>query len=388
MKIKYKAIDENEKVITGYLEENSAEIAIKKLKSRGLKVVSVTENKSENTFKKTFKSEELPLLFRQIGSSLKSGIDLYMTFEILKRSSTGKNREFFNFVTSELKMGRSLSDVFKESQVFPDFVIQNIKIAEDSENLQETFFKLSDYLREMDEIKSEVKRALIYPIILIATSIIVINFLTIFVVPTFVNLYEIRDITLPLLTRVVVSVSGFVRDNFFILIIFTLLIIFLLYYYFGVKNRIIFDRFIARTKFGRIFYTERFLSSLNTLLDSSINPHEALKMVRDSMTNLYMIKIFDSSIHGIGSGLKIATSLRLENYFPSSLLEIIDASEDSSTLNEVVMEMNFHYKFLLKRSLKTMMSYLEPIIILILSVFVGTLVIAVALPMFNIVNLI
>ncbi|EFM24741.1 bacterial type II secretion system domain protein F [Peptoniphilus duerdenii ATCC BAA-1640] len=388
MKFKYRAIDPSEKIVNGVLKDSSREIAIQKLKSRGYKVVKIEEVLEEESFKGTFKEGEIPLLFKEISIMLRSGIDLYGAFVLLKNSSDGKKYDFFSNVEKRLKMGESLGEIFEESKIFSKFVISSIKIAEESENLEETFTNMAEYLQELENIRQEVKKSLIYPIILIFTTMLVVNFLIIFVVPTFVGLYASRDLELPLITKIVVNSSNFIRQNFFYIAILLVLIGISIYYYFGIKKRIIFDRFIARTKTGKIYYTERFVSSLDALLSSGVKPQRALVMIRDSFSNEYLKEIFENVLTNISSGMSISTSLKMDRYFNKLFLEIIEVAEMSSSLDSVVGELSTYYRENLKIHLKKMVSYFEPIVILILAVVVGTIVISVALPMFDIVNFI
>lgn len=388
MKFKYRAIDPSEKIVNGVLIDSSREIAIQKLKSRGYKVVKIEEVLEIESFKGTFKEGEIPLLFKEISIMLRSGIDLYGAFVLLKNSSDGKKYEFFSNVEKRLKMGESLGEIFEESKIFSKFVISSIKIAEESENLEETFTNMAEYLQELENIRQEVKKSLIYPIILIFTTMLVLNFLILFVVPTFVGLYASRDLELPLITKIVVNSSNFIRQNFFYIAILLVLIGISIYYYFGIKKRIIFDRFIARTKTGKIYYTERFVSSLDALLSSGVKPQRALVMIRDSFSNEYLKEIFENVLTNISSGMSISTSLKMDRYFNKLFLEIIEVAEMSSSLDSVVGELSTYYRENLKIHLKKMVSYFEPIVILILAVVVGTIVISVALPMFDIVNFI
>lgn len=388
MKFKYRAIDPSEKIVNGVLIDSSREIAIQKLKSRGYKVVKIEEVLEEVSFKGTFKEGEIPLLFKEISIMLRSGIDLYGAFVLLKNSSDGKKYEFFSNVEKRLKMGESLGEIFEDSKIFSKFVISSIKIAEESENLEETFTNMADYLQELENIRREVKKSLIYPIILIFTTMLVVNFLILFVVPTFIGLYASRDLELPLITKLVVNSSNFIRQNFFYIGILLVLIGISIYYYFGIKKRIIFDRFIARTKTGKIYYTERFVSSLDALLSSGVKPQRALVMIRDSFSNEYLKEIFENVLTNISSGMSISTSLKMDRYFDKLFLEIIEVAEMSSSLDSVVGELSNYYRENLKIQLKKMVSYFEPIVILILAVVVGIIVISVALPMFDIVNFI
>lgn len=388
MKFKYRAIDPSEKIVSGVLIDSSREIAIQKLKSRGYQVVKIEEVLEIESFKGTFKEGEIPLLFKEISIMLRSGIDLYGAFVLLKNSSDGKKYEFFSNVEKRLKMGESLGEIFEDSKIFSKFVISSIKIAEESENLEETFTNMADYLQELENIRQEIKKSLIYPIILIFTTMLVVNFLILFVVPTFVGLYASRDIELPLITKIVVNSSNFIRQNFFYIAILLVLIGISIYYYFGIKKRIIFDRFIARTKTGKIYYTERFVSSLDALLSSGIKPQRALVMIRDSFSNEYLKEIFENVLTNISSGMSISTSLKMDRYFDKLFLEIIEVAEMSSSLDSVVGELSTYYRENLKIHLKKMVSYFEPIVILILAVVVGIIVISVALPMFDIVNFI
>lgn len=388
MKIKYKVLDPSGKIINGVLNDSNEETAIQKLKSRGYKIIKIEEVSEEQNFKGAFKDGEIPLIFKEISIMLRSGIDLYGAFVLLKNSSDGKKFEFFSNVERRLKFGESLGQIFEDSKIFSKFIVSSIKIAEESENLEEAFTNMAEYLQELENIKQEVKKSLIYPIILIVTTILVINFLTLFVVPTFVGLYASRDMELPAITRFVVGSSNFFRDNFFYISTLFILICIFLYYYFGIKKRIKYDRFIARTKIGRTYYTERFVSSLDALLSSGVKPQRALVMVKDSFSNEYLILVFENMLINLSSGMSISTSLKMEKYFDKLFLEIIEVSEMSSSLDLAVGELSIYYRENLRFKLKKMVTYFEPIVILILAAIVGVVVVSVALPMFDIVNFI
>ncbi len=388
MKIKYKVLDPSGKIINGVLNDSNEETAIQKLKSRGYKIIKIEEVSEEQNFKEAFKDGEIPLIFKEISIMLRSGIDLYGAFVLLKNSSDGKKHEFFSNVERRLKFGESLGQIFEDSKIFSKFIVSSIRIAEESENLEEALTNMAEYLQELENTKQEVKKSLIYPIILIVTTILVINFLTLFVVPTFVGLYASRDMELPAITRFVVNTSNFFRDNFFYIMTLFILICIFLYYYFGIKKRIKYDRFIARTKIGRSYYTERFVSSLDALLSSGVKPQRALVMVKDSFSNEYLILVFENVLINLSSGMSISTSLKMEKYFDKLFLEIIEVSEMSSSLDLAVGELSIYYRENLRFKLKKMVTYFEPIVILILAAIVGVVVVSVALPMFDIVNFI
>lgn len=111
-------------------------------------------------------------------------------------------------------------------------------------------------------------------------------------------------------------------------------------------------------------------------------------MIRDSFSNEYLKEIFENVLTNISSGMSISTSLKMDRYFDKLFLEIIEVAEMSSSLDSVVGELSTYYRENLKIHLKKMVSYFEPIVILILAVVVGIIVISVALPMFDIVNFI
>ena len=213
---KYKAFKGSEK-IKGNIDAKSIKDAKEKLKRGGLRPIKIEENiESTNSFdfNRKFKNEDLYILFRELSLLISSGISLETAFEILSSEFSKDKGKILNSLRDNLRSGTSLSESVEATKAFPNLVVNMIYVGENTSSLGKIFNSLSNYYIKKRETNSKIIEALAYPIILLITSVFVINFLIINVIPSFGEIFSANDNLLPLPTRILLNFSNFMYKNY------------------------------------------------------------------------------------------------------------------------------------------------------------------------------
>jgi len=402
MKFHYVATNKDGKVVEGDFEaENTSEL-LASLASKGLKPVSVKQIKNEGAFsssKKVFNKKKITdndkiFLTKYLGIMLRVGIDLFEAINILiadfdKSSLKGLLLE----IKDSLKEGRPFYTTFaKYPQYFSDVFVNLIKAGESSGNLDGVFEKLSIMTEKEKVLRSKIRGAMIYPIILFSLSILIVIFLVTFAIPRLADVFLGGGFEPPLFSKVVFNIGLFVNTNIFIILgVGIAITAFIVVFSGSMKGKRFFYKVVLKTPvIKKIAYNialQRFASTLSSLLRAGVPIIEALRTTTDTIGHPdiedALIRITED---GVSKGLSLGDAFRKESAFPFVVTNLIAVSEKTGHTEDILGTLGVFYETEIENSLKTAVSFIEPVLLLFIGLIIGSIALAIIVPVYQLVG--
>lgn len=384
---RYTAKDISGKVKRGTLNAADPDALKKGLKEIGLYLSRYTEKVDKNQGKK-LKSAEISTFCREISSMLSAGISLVRAMNIINnRDLSPKLKYAFGELLSSIKKGIALSDAMELlGRAFPSMLINMVKAGEASGRLDETMEKMADYYEKETRLAKNIKSAMTYPIILASLTVIVTVVLMTFVVPLFADIFE--GMELPAITRVVMGISNGLTGNFVYVVIAAALLCLAIYFIIQIESvRFSIDKLKLKIpiigNLLKIIYTARFSRTLASLYSSGLSIINALQISKDTVGNRYLTSQFEEVIRLVRSGNPLSLSLAGVVGFDKKLSETIAVGEETGQLDTLLISIADSYDYESDMAIKKLMTMIEPIMIIILAVFVVVIMLSVLLPIFS-----
>ncbi len=333
--------------------------------------------------------KEVRVICKEIGILLESGCEITKIFEIIESQSSKKVKKLLNIVSNHIQKGNSISESFQITGTFSKFFISMVKAGETSGNLDIIMSDLSNYYDKEYKLKTKVVTISIYPIILIALSIISMIFIFIFVIPNFQVVFASNGIEPPLITKVLMEMSTIVTNNLGYLI-FSFILFLIGAIYFLITNNSV-KRLINSLKFklpfvrriNQLVATTRFSRALSILISSGIQIVEAIDMSASVIDNEFIYERLKISNNYIKKGNGIGKSLNLANIFPKLFISMANTGEESGKLDKSLDVINKFYENELNNKIEQIMKFIEPMLIVFMGLIIGTFILAMVIPMFD-----
>lgn len=397
MKYVYTAVDGQGARVQGELDAESLDIALRQLAAQNLRPISVTpgsmrKNRNFALFGGGINTTDKIFLTRYLSLMLRVGTDLLSAINILIEDfQKPAMKAFLQEVKSNLAQGQQFYVAFAaHPNYFSPVFVNLVRAAEQSGTLQETFQQLTDQIQRDDEINRQVRTAMIYPAILMVVAVVIIGFLSLFALPRISKVFSETAITPPLFSRVVFTIGGFVGDH--VWVIATLVVALVLTFYFGVirttTGRKLLSRTLAKTPIIKNLYrdlaVQRFASTLSSLLRAGLPIIDALHITADVVgVESFSIAIRRIADQGLARGLSIADSFRREPIFPSVITNLIAISEKAGHLEEVLGTIADFYATNIQSSIKSLVTFLEPVLLLVMGMMVAVVALAIIIPIYQ-----
>ncbi|PIS04746.1 MAG: hypothetical protein COT81_04785 [Candidatus Buchananbacteria bacterium CG10_big_fil_rev_8_21_14_0_10_42_9] len=337
---------------------------------------------------------QIIFLIRDLSISLKSGLSILETLDIL--ASDTKNptlKKILVDAKNNLSKGQDLSDTLEQySKYFPQIYIGMIRAGEASGNLGETLSDAAVHLKKDYELTKRIKAAMVYPMILVIASVAVIGLLLIFVLPNLIETFERGNIELPAVTKVLIKVSALLSYSYAADFVVFIIFLYLITYF-------------RKTKIGQTIYAKlsnvmpmvkelmrkiaivKFTRAMGYLLTSGMGITKSLEFAADSVGRDEYKKIVHQSLESIKKGNALSDTLdQYPSQFPKLLTGIIRVGETTGSLENVFKLSSEFYEEEVDSSLKTLLSYLEPVLLLIMGLVVGGVAFAVLIPIYQLVS--
>ncbi|CDZ75098.1 putative bacterial type II secretion system protein F [Peptoniphilus sp. ING2-D1G] len=391
MRFKYKAFDLGNNIIKGEIEAHSDKEVLYKIREQGLRPVKITQvsefNRDIKLFDKPFRAESLYIFLYQLYVLLNSDITVVKSFEILKSMYQGTQRKIIDAIHRDLISANTLSQSLSNAAVFPELLINMVKIGENSSNLPEIFANLSEYYRNRIIFEKKIKNALIYPIILLLVTILVVNFLILHILPTFQSVFEDSGSKLPIITELLLKISKFINKNFITFFGISVFILLALIIYFNSqRGKLYFDKLKLKSNLYKMSLMNNFISMMKLLIKSGATVSESIDIMALSVENKILKKTLEQASKDIYRGFSLSESLKNSKIFSEMDKSMLKIGEESSNLSEILDSLSYYYRYEIEIKQQKFLAVFEPAIILVLSLFVGFIVISVAMPMFDLVN--
>ena len=300
-----------------------------------------------------------------------------------------KLRGLIENLIEEIQKGRNMSDVLKESGEVPYMFAAMVAVGESTGYLDEIIKDMSIYYDKQHQQKLKIKSALSYPKVLVGFGALITVGLITFVVPTFVETITSSGGEVPLLTRIVIGISDFCRNNFIILAILVIGIIGFKKYILDKNENFIYekDKFLMQSKkLGAIVQqvtTARFARTFGILLKGGMGIIESIDIVSESIGNEYTKKLLQECKELVNVGSSIGEALEAKEVFPALLTQMMKIGEESGSLDNILDQISEFYDSESDFAIKKFTSLIEPIVIIGLALVVGIVIVALVLPMFQ-----
>jgi len=396
----YLALDANGREKKGVLEADTARLARTQLRALGLTPLEISESSAKakqtstsggkSSFRGSISTNELSLLTRQIATLISSGTPLEESLSaVSQQTEKQKIKSLILSVRSKVREGHSLAAALRDyPKVFPEIYQATVAAGEQSGHLDSVLERLAEYLESRQATQSTVKKALIYPSMLVFASIAIVGFLLGYVVPQVVQVFDSMNQELPVLTKTMLALSAFVRE-WGLVVLLTLVVLYILYKramtHEGFKLRV--HNFQLRLpiigKLVRGFNASQFARTLSILSASSVPVLEALDIAAQVITNRPMRAAVDRAAVQVREGAPLSGSLEKTGYFPPMMLHLLASGEASGQLDSMLEKAASQQEREVDSLISVFLGLFEPVIILIMGGAVLAIVLAILLPIFQ-----
>ena len=339
--------------------------------------------------------KDLIIFTKQFATMIASGVPLIQALGILAKQQRVRSfGQILETIRNEVENGATLSNALEAfPKLFDTLYVAMVRAGEASGKLDTILIKLVSYIEKASKIRSQIKSAMMYPMIVVFVAIAVISALLVFVVPTFAKQYADNDKELPGLTQAVVNVSNFMVESWYIAFAALMVVYFGFKFYIKTdKGRIWWDKtLLVLPGFGQLMKkiaVGRFCSTMSTMLTSGVNLLEALTICAASAGNKIIEKFVLGVRSGIEQGAKISDPLSEGGLFPPMVVSMVAVGETTGALDEMLLKVSEFYEDEVDLAVKTLLSMIEPIMIVVIGGAVGIIVIAMYLPVFDMGNLV
>lgn len=393
MRYKYIAKTINGTLLKDSFDCESIEELALYLREKELYLVKSTIIKKINTNSRRPNQKTISIFCKQFSVCLKSGIPICDILNLLYEQMLHKSiKKSLISIRENVQKGNSLcASMKKTTNVYPDFMINMIYLGEESGKLDIILEELSKYYEKEHKLLKKFTNSMIYPCTVFITLMIVSLFLLIKVIPIFIVNLNSFGADIPLITRLVIGSSNFARSNLlWILIVILILISVFMKYIKTQSGRFIFDKFkficpIFGPVYKRIIYT-RFSRGLNILLSSGVGLLRTFEIINDVIENKYFKLRLKNVSNDIKKGKDLASSLNAMNLFPQFFVAMIKIGEETGNLDGMFLTAADIFYEDAQENVEKATVMLEPIMIIFLGIMIGTIVLAVMLPMLSVMD--
>ncbi|MFA7064803.1 MAG: type II secretion system F family protein, partial [Bacilli bacterium] len=339
-----------------------------------------------------FKNKDLIFWLTQLSTYIKSGIPLTDSMRILSKqmSKEASKKRIFDSIIYNLTLGEAFSSALeKQHNVFPQLLINMIRAAEATGELEETLDEMANYYEEVEQTRKQMISAMSYPTIIMVFSIAVVVFILIFVIPKFEGVYESAGAEINPFTLLIINSSDFLTSNitYILLIMFIFSVIIMIFYKKIKAFRYMLQKVLMKLPLiGKIIiYKEMsiFAKTFSSLLKSQVFITESISLLTNITNNEIYKEIMIKTIDNIAKGDKISDSFKNHWAVPDVAYYMIVTGESTGELADMMARVASYYQGSHKSIINSMKSFIEPAMIIFLAVVVGGIVMAVILPMFE-----
>jgi len=381
--------------VSGTLEAKNKQELMQLLRRQRVIVTNVKrKSKSLNlTIGTGVKAVEISRFTRQFAVMIEAGLPLVQCLDILAAQTTNKVlAKIIANVRDTVSSGSTLADALaKEKKVFDQLYVSMIEAGEVGGALDVILKRLADYREKADAIKRKIKGALTYPAIMLVMLVLISFVMLTFVIPIFAGMFEGLGAELPKPTQIVINLSNWLKGNMHLLIGGVILII-IIYKLMrkNSKTRYYLDYlFLKLPLFGMLIRktaVARFSRTLGTLIQSGVNIIDALQVTAKTAGNDVIAKAIKNAIIAISQGETIARPLEESRVFPPMVVQMINVGEKTGNLDTMLAKIADFYEEEVDSAVETLTAMIEPLMTVVMGIVVGGLLVAMYLPMFDIIG--
>ena len=422
-RFEYKAIDPNGREISGVVDAGTAQEAVSKIKNKGFYPTQINEAKKEQAQKSpgaaaaaapaapkksglnaelcipflgigTVKNVDVAIFTRQLATLIEAGLPLVRSLNVLyDQLKSGPLKNIISNLSKDVSSGGTLSEsLAKYPKVFNHLYVNMIKAGEAGGILELVLERLAEFQEKNMALTQKVKSALTYPALVVVFSAGVLLFLTTYIIPKFMGIFENMDVgEMPGITKFVMAMSSFMKEKWYIGVGLMVLAIVALKVLNSFKNSKFFiDKFKLRIPVSgdliKKIEVSRFSRTLGTLISSGVPILQALRITRGTMSNEVMRRALRRVHDSIREGESIAGPLKASGAFPPMVVNMIDVGEETGSLDTMLNKVADIYDTDVDATVDALTSIIEPFLIVSMGVIVGFLVISMFLPLFKLMS--
>lgn len=391
----YTAVGADGKEKKGSIVAETREDAARSLKDQGLLPMSIGKQSALDkdinfSFgkKKGVKVRDLSVFCRQFSSIIKAGVNVINALSMMSEQTENKKlKAAIKNVQSNVEKGETLSSAMRsEGDIFPSLLVSMVAAGEASGSLETAIERMAIQFEKDAKISGMVKKAMIYPIILIVVMIGVVIAMMMFVIPNFMDMFEGLDAEMPFMTVMVINMSNFILDKWWLLILIVAGIVFAYKSYYKTDaGRHVIDRIkIKIPVFGVLAVKTacaRFSRIMSTLLSAGMPMISAIEIAAGTMDNVLFKDALQKVRSGVALGMGFSQQIGVTRLFPAMLVHMVGIGEETGNIEDMLTNVANYYDEEVELATQSVTALMEPMIIIVMAVVVGALVLAIYQPM-------
>jgi type II secretion system protein F len=396
----YKASTFEGKIVEGTIEASDDGTASLKLQEMGLLPVLIGAPARQSFLRreidwpwkrKKIRRKDLLIFTQELHTLVRAGFPLDRSLVVLGQlAESPAMAEVIQDVLKEVKGGKSFSEALaKYPAVFPKVYISMVKAGEAGGILEEVLTRLAGYLVTTEDLRSYITSAMIYPALLSVVGLVSVTILTLFVVPRFTEVFRDMGVPLPLPMAMLKGFSEFIASYWWLVLMVILLVaIYFKRFRESSEGRLKWDRWMLRIPLVgavlRKVEVARFSRSLGTLLHGGVPLLQSMTIVRDIIGNQSIAVTIEPIRNGIKKGEGITQPMKQSGVFPPLAMHLIEVGEESGKLDGMLLQVADVYDVEVRNSIKGLIAFFEPALILLMGVIIGTIVVSMLMAIFSI----
>ena len=394
----YQAIDKTGKTKKGNIEADTLERAKAALKADGMTILKIEEasflNKELSFGSRKVKARDLGVFCKQFKSILHAGISIVQALEMLSTQTTNKRlQEALKNVKDNVQKGETLSGAMKkEGKVFPNILINMMEAGEASGSLEVALDRMATHFDKDSKIKGMVKKAMMYPIVLLCVTVIIVVIMLVMVLPSFESTFTSMGEELPAYTRMIMGLSDSLVATWFIWIavIAAIVILYKAYAHSESGSRIVAKIKLKIPVFGKLtIKTEcsRFARTLSTLMAAGMPMIEAIEITGKTLDNVLYKDALQDAVKQVQRGMPLSAPLKASGLFPPMVLHMLSIGEESGNVEGMLNNVAEYYDEEVEIATQQATSLMEPLIVVVMAVVVVAIIAAIYAPILGMYNL-
>jgi len=378
---------------TATIEAQSREDVVAQLRRQQMTVVKVDEERKKKKATGKITMRDIVIFTRQFSTMINSGLPLVQALDILAKQSENKAlQETTRAVVFDVESGNTVADALgKHPKAFSELYVNMVAAGEAGGILDTILMRLATFMEKNDALVRKVKGAMIYPGVIMGVAATAITVLLVFVIPTFETMFASVGLQLPLPTRAVIGMSRFLKGFWWAVIAGVVGAVYMLKQYYATSDgKLRIDRLLLQMPvLGDVLRksaVSRFTRTLGTLISSGVSILDGLEITAKTAGNRVIQDAIMASRASIAGGDTIAAPLQKSNVFPPMVISMIAVGEQTGGLDEMLSKIADFYDEEVDAAVSGLLALMEPAMIVFLGLVVGGMVVAMYLPIFDMMN--